>query len=132
MQIKARQKAFSRGDKPRYEQLCEKVANLIAKATYHRSKASEFRTSNQSKCYNCIYSLVNAENTTHTQFPHRLENLDLSEFAEKLQKAFTKPWSDRYTNAASEIPEVNHPHKNNNPPLPSIGQVKAVLRAKVH
>jgi hypothetical protein len=128
MQIKARQKAFSRGDKPRYEQLCEKVANLIAKATYYRSKASEFRTSNQSKCYNCIYSLVNAENTTHTQFPHRLENLDLSEFAEKLQKAFTKPWSDRYTNAASEIPEVNHPHKNNNPPLPSIGQVKAVLK----
>jgi hypothetical protein len=23
---------------------------------------------------------------------------------------------------------VNHPHKNNNPPLPSIGQVKAVLK----
>ena len=99
MQIKARQKAFSRGDKPRYEQLCEKVANLIAiakaKATNYRSKASEFRTSNQSKWYNCIYSLVNAENTTHTQFPHRPENLDLSEVAEKLQKAFTKPWSDR-------------------------------------
>ncbi|CAB3986513.1 Hypothetical predicted protein [Paramuricea clavata] len=81
MQIKARQKAFSRGDQPRYKQLCEKVANLItkAKATYYRSKASEFRTSNQSKWYNCIYSLVNAENTTHTQFPHRpvrSENLD--------------------------------------------------------
>ncbi|CAB3986515.1 Hypothetical predicted protein [Paramuricea clavata] len=52
MQIKAPQKAFSRGDQPRYKQLCEKVANLIAKAkaTYYRSKASEFRTSNQSKC----------------------------------------------------------------------------------
>ncbi|CAB4029803.1 Hypothetical predicted protein [Paramuricea clavata] len=50
-QIKARQKAFSRGDQPRYKQLCEKVANLIAKAkaTYYRSKASEFRTSKQSK-----------------------------------------------------------------------------------
>ncbi|CAB3991884.1 Hypothetical predicted protein [Paramuricea clavata] len=130
MQIKARQKAFSRGDKSRYKQLCEKVANLIAKAkaTYYRSKASEFRTSNQSKWYNCIYSLVNAENTTHTQFPHRPENLDLSDLAEKLQKAFTKPWSDRYTNVAFEIPEVNHPHKNNKPPLPSIGQVKAVLK----
>ena len=130
MQIKARQKAFSRGDQPRYKQLCEKVANLIAKAkaTYYRSKASEFRTSNQSKWYNCIYSLVNAENTTHTQFPHKPENLDLSDLAEKLQKAFTKPWSDRYTNVAFEIPEVNHPQKNNKPPLPSIGQVKAVLK----
>ncbi|CAB4002267.1 RNA-directed DNA polymerase from mobile element jockey [Paramuricea clavata] len=130
MQIKARQKAFSRGDQPRYKQLCEKVANLIAKAkaTYYRSKASEFRTSNQSKWYNCIHSLVNAENTTHTQFPHGPENLDLSDLAEKLQKAFTKPWSDRYTNVAFEIPEVNHPHKNNKPPLPSIGQVKAVLK----
>jgi hypothetical protein len=86
MQIKARQKAFSRGDKPRYKQLCEKVANLIAKATYYRSKASEFHTSNQSKWYNCIYSLVNAENTTHTQFPHRPENLDLSELAENFRK----------------------------------------------
>ena len=32
MQIKARQKAFTRGDKPRYKQLCEKLANPIAKA----------------------------------------------------------------------------------------------------
>ena len=51
MQIKARQKAFSRGDKLKYKQLCEKVANLIAtaKANYNRSNASELRTSNQSK-----------------------------------------------------------------------------------
>ena len=32
MQIKARQKAFSRCDKLRYKQLCEKVAYLIATA----------------------------------------------------------------------------------------------------
>ena len=122
---KARQKAFTRGDKPRYKQLCEKVANLIAKtkAIYYRSKASEFRTTNQSKWYKCIYSLVNAENTTHTQFPHSPENLDLSELAEKLQEAFTKPWLDRYTNADSQIAEMIQPTKNNNPPLPSIGQV---------
>ena len=49
MQIKAREKAFSCSDKLRYKQLCEKVANLIvtAKANYYRSKASEFRPSNQ-------------------------------------------------------------------------------------
>ena len=123
MQIKARQKAFTRGDKPSGKQLCEKVANLIAKAKaiYYRSKASEFRTTNQSKWYKCIYSLVNAENTTHTQFQHSSENLDLSELAEKLQEAFIKPWLDRYTNADSQIAEMIQPTKNNNPPLPSIG-----------
>ena len=68
MLMKARQKAFSRGEKLRYKQLCEKVVNLIAtaKANYYRSKASEFCTSNQSKWYNCIYTLVNAESTTRT------------------------------------------------------------------
>ena len=69
MQIKARQKAFSRVDKLKYKQLCEKVANLIAtaKADYYRPNASEFRTLNQSKWYKCIYSLLNVENTAHTQ-----------------------------------------------------------------
>ena len=40
---KARQKAFSRGDKLRYKQPCEKVTNLIAtaNANYYRSKASD-------------------------------------------------------------------------------------------
>ena len=115
MQIKARQKAFSCGDKLKYKQLCEKVANLIAtaKANYYRSNASELRTSNQSKWYKCIYGP---------------ENIDLSELSENLQKAFIKPWSDRYTNVVSKIPEEIYPLKNNKPLLPSIGQVKAVLK----
>ena len=94
MQIKARHKAFSRGDKLKYKQLCEKVANLIAtaKAHYYRSNASEFRTSNQSKWYKCIYSLLNVENTARTQSLYGPENTDLSELAENLQKAFIKPW----------------------------------------
>ena len=128
MQIKARQKAFSRRDKLKYKQLCEKVANLIAtaKANYSRSNASELRTSNQSKWYKCIYSLLNVENTARTQSLHGPENL--SKLAENLQKAFIKPWSDRYTNVVSEIPEEIYPLKNNKPLLPSIGQVKAVLK----
>ena len=42
MQIKARQRAFSHGDKQKYNVLCKSVANLIAKAkaTYYQSKAS--------------------------------------------------------------------------------------------
>ena len=127
MQIKARQKAFSRGDKLKYKQLCEKVANLIAtaKANYYRSNASELRTSNQSKWYKCIYSLLNVENSARTQSLHGPDNIDLSELSENLQKAFIKPWSDRYTNII-QIPEDIYPLKNNKPLLPSIGQVKAV------
>ena len=130
MQIKARQKAFSRGDKLKYKQLCEEVANLIdtAKASYYRSNASELRTSNQSKWYKCIYSLLNFENTARTQSLHAPENIDLSELSENLQKAFIKLWSDHYTNVVSEIPEEIYPLKNNKPLLPSIGQVKAVLK----
>ena len=130
MQIKARQKAFSRGDKLKYKQLCEKVANLIAtaKANYYRSNASELRTSNQSKWYKCIYSLLNVENTARTQSLHGPENIDLFKLSENLQKAFIKPWLDRYTNVVSEIPEEMYPLKNKKPLLPSIGQVKAVLK----
>ena len=130
MQIKARQKAFSRGDKLKYKQLCEKVANLIAtaKANYYRSNASELRTSNQSKWYKRIYSLLNVENTARTQSLHGPENIDLFKLSENLQKAFIKPWLDRYTNVVSEIPEEMYPLKNKKPLLPSIGQVKAVLK----
>ena len=111
MQIKVRQIAFSRGDKLKYKQLCEKVANLIAtaKANYYRSNASELRTSNQSKWYKCIYSLLNVENGARTQSLHGPENIDLSELSENFQNAF-------------------NPLKNNKPLLPSIGQVKAVLK----
>ena len=131
MQIKARQKAFPRGGKLKFKQLCEKVANLIATAkaiNYYRSNASEFRTLNQSKWYKCIYSLLNVENTARTQSLHGPENTDLSKLAENLQKALIKPWSDRYTNVVSEIPEEIYPLKNNKPLLPSTGQVKAVLK----
>ena len=123
-------KMLSHGDKLKYKQLCEKVANLIAtaKTNYYGSNASELRTSNQSEWYKCIYSLLNVENTARTQSLHDPENIDLSKLSENLQKAFIKPWSDRYTNVVSEIPEEIYPLKNNTPLLPSIGQVKAVLK----
>jgi hypothetical protein len=41
-QIRARQKAFTKGDKYEYRKLCAKVANLItnAKRRYYKNKAS--------------------------------------------------------------------------------------------
>ena len=46
--IKARQRAFSRKDHVRYEQLCVTVSRLISKAktSYYRSKAKDLRTTN--------------------------------------------------------------------------------------
>ena len=89
MQIKARQKAFSRGDKLKYKQLCGKVANFIdtAQANYYRSNASELRISDQSKCYKCIYSLLNGKNTARTQSLHGPENIDCPNYL----KIFRKP-----------------------------------------
>ena len=90
--------------------------------------ASELRTSNQSKWYKCIYSLLNVENAARTQSLHGPENIDLSELSENLQKVFIKHWLDRYTNVVTKIPEEIYPLKNNKPLLPSIDQVKAVLK----
>ena len=45
-QIRARQKAFTKGDKYEYRKLCAKVANLItnAKQRYYENKASSIRS----------------------------------------------------------------------------------------
>ena len=60
--ISARQKAFSKGDKERYKQMKDKVANLIknAKRKFYETKASEFRMSNPRKWYKSIYALCGA------------------------------------------------------------------------
>ena len=77
-QIKARQRAFSHGDKQKYNDLCKSMAYFIAKAkaTYYQSKGSVRRTSNQSNWYDCIYSVVNAENTSQNQLTYSSESTD--------------------------------------------------------
>ena len=51
--IKARQRAFSRNDYVRYEQLFATVSRLISKAktSYYRSKAKDLRTTNSAKWF---------------------------------------------------------------------------------
>ena len=62
-QIKARQKAFSKGYKNKCKLLCEKVSNLILKAkeAYYRLKAKDFRQTNPEKWYKTVYSLLGAQ-----------------------------------------------------------------------
>ena len=63
-QIKARQKAFTKGDICEYRRLCAKVANLItnAKRRYYENKAKSVRFSNPRKWFKSIYTLYAAEN----------------------------------------------------------------------
>ena len=62
--IKARQRAFSRNDQVRYEQLCVTVSRLISKAktSYYRSKAKDLRTTNSAKWFKSIFSLLGINN----------------------------------------------------------------------
>ena len=62
-QIRARQKAFSEGDTERYQQLKDKVGNLIknAKRRFYETKASELRVSSPHKWLKSIYALCGAE-----------------------------------------------------------------------
>ncbi len=63
MEIKARQRAFSRGDSINYTRLCHKVSSLISKAkiVYYENKAKDHRKSNPSKWFKSISSLVGME-----------------------------------------------------------------------
>ena len=62
-QIKARQKAFTKGDKHEYQKLSSKVASLIsdAKRMYYENEASTVRNSNPRKLFKCIFALCSAE-----------------------------------------------------------------------
>ena len=125
--ISARQKAFSKGDKERYKQMKEKVANLIknAKRKFYETKASDFRMSNPRKWYKSIYALCGAERQRTT--PTAPSSDELKEVADKLLQAFTAPWKNR-TATALLASEISDRLQDRPPPLPSIGQVKAIMK----
>ena len=61
-EIKARQRAFTKGDMEKYKGLCTKVSMLIstAKASYYKSKAESQRVVDPEKWYKTIYALAAA------------------------------------------------------------------------
>lgn len=90
--IKARQRAFTKGESRKYECLHTKVTKLIsnAKLTYYKSKAEGCHKSNPSKWYKSIFKLAA---TSEDQRPlSSQDHLDLTEIADRLQKSFIKPW----------------------------------------
>ncbi len=127
-QIRARQKAFTNGDKYEYRKLCAKVANLItnAKQRYYENKASSIRFSNPRKWFKCIYSLCGAEKQPSSTPTHTTQ-MELESTANKLLDAFIAPWANRVPNSlAAKVAEVEI--IDHEPLLPSIGQVKTILK----
>ena len=125
--IKARQRAFTKGATPKYKSLHAKVTKLKsnAKATYYKSKAEGSHQSNPPKWYKTIYKLAAA--TENQQSLSSPDHADLMEIADRLQRSFTKSW----LGIQPDLPRlhaVEHLLKDSHPPLPSIGQVKTVLR----
>ncbi|CAB4021160.1 Hypothetical predicted protein [Paramuricea clavata] len=126
-QIKARKKAYCRGDKSKYDQLCKKVSKLIrnAKQSFYHTEGRDLRQKDPAKWYKTVYTLLGAEtNHNSLQTP---SNEDLSKVAENLQTAFTNPWKDINVDLP-DINEVNHLLKDTPPPLPSLGQVRSCLK----
>ena len=126
--IKARQRAFSRNDHVRYEKLCAVIAKLISKAetSYYSSKAKDLRTTNPTKWFKFIFSLLGIDNRNDS--PRSTSDDDVLELAEKLQQAFMKPWENLPPNNELDNNLLDQLLRNTAPPLPSIGQVKSCLK----
>ena len=125
--IRDRQRAYTRGDQEKYNQLKAKVSRLIANAKqkFYQDKAQDLRHSNPGKWYRSIYAMTGADQQ-HADItaPSKTE---LSKLADDLLDAFTKPWEDREPSSllVSELADnlIDRP-----PATPSIGQAKAALK----
>ena len=103
-QIRARQKAWVKGDKEKYHQKREMVAALIssAKRKFYERKASDLRYTqytNPSKRFKYIYSLCGAQQLSKT--PTAPNKAELQKIADLLLDAFVAPWKDREPTALS-------------------------------
>ena len=116
-QIRARQKAWVKGEKEKYHQKRETVAALIssAKRNFYERKASNLRYTNPSKWFKDICSLCGANKA------------ELQKTADLLLDAFVAPWKDQEPTALS-VSEVADDLDDRPPPVPNIGQVKAILK----
>jgi len=125
--IRDRQRAFTRGDQEKYNQLKAKISRLIANAKqkFYQDKAQDLCRTNPGKWYRSTYAMTGADQQyADITAPSKSE---LSKLAEDLLDAFTKPWEDREPSSllVSDLADnlIDSP-----PATPSIGQVKAALK----
>lgn len=127
VQIKARQRAFVKGDMAKYQHLRVNVTDLISKAKrkYYEKMASE-RYSNPSKWFKSIYSLSGAQQQQSAAL-NAPTKAELRATADQLMDAFITPWKDREPTAMM-VSGLAAGLQDYEPPSPSIGQVKAILK----
>jgi hypothetical protein len=128
--IKERQMAYTAGNTLKYDALCVKVKDLInnhsySNYKYYQDKAKNNKYHNPVKWFRSIYNLVGAGNSQSTLSAPTKE--ELQELSEKLQTAFTASWKDLSSTASVDISEGENLMKDQNPPIPSVGQVKSTL-----
>ena len=80
---------------------------------------------NPSKWFKYIYSLCGAQQLSKT--PTAPNKAELQKTADLLLDAFVAPWKDREPTALS-VSEVANELDDRPPPVPNIGQVKAILK----
>ena len=122
-QIRARQKAWVKGDKEKYQQKREIVAALIssAKRKFYERKASDLRYTNPSKWFKYIYSLCGAQQLSKTTTASN--KAELQKTADLLLDAFVAPWKDQEPTALS-VSEVAMTWTTDLPLFQTLGKSK--------
>ena len=120
--IKDRQRAYSKGDMEKYQQLRIQVSQLISKAKleYYKDKVATTRTKNPAKWFKSIYSIcATSGNKSNSNIP---TSEDMYTIAEKLQDIFTKPW--KYHTRAIPLVDADGLH-DNPPPFQILGKLRS-------
>ncbi|CAB4032312.1 Hypothetical predicted protein [Paramuricea clavata] len=126
-EIKARQKAYTTGNMTKYRQLADKIITLIkkAKAEFYSSKVKSKRKHDAAKWHRTISQLAGFEGDN---LNNNLISDSTPDTAEILQNIFTKPWSKLPETIIPSLEDVASSLRQENPPTPSIGQVKTALK----
>ena len=120
---RARQRAWVKGDKEKYQQKRELVTALIfsAKRKFYERKARDLCY----KWFKCIYSLYGAQQLSKTlTSPNKAE---LEKTVNLLLDTFAAPWKDREPTVLS-VSEISNDLDDRPPPVPHIGQVNGMLK----
>ncbi|CAB4018468.1 Hypothetical predicted protein, partial [Paramuricea clavata] len=126
-EIKARQKAYTTRNMTKYRQLADKIITLIkkAKAEFYSSKVKSKRKHDAAKWHRTISQLAGFEGDN---LNNNLISDSTPDTVEILQNIFTKPWSKLPETIIPSLEDVASSLRQENPPTPSIGQVKTALK----
>ena len=126
-EIKARQKAYTTGNMTNYRQLADKIITLFkrANAEYYSSKVKGKRKHDSAKWHRTISQLAGFEGDN---LNNNLISDGTLDTVEIFQNIFTKPWLNLPETIIPSLEDVASSLRQENPPTPSVGQVKTALK----